>query len=110
MCDQLLERVLDELIRHGIPLAGGTQLQHQAFAKIACADAWRIELLNDCEHRLHIVVAERRNLGVALFRFRLEPLVHAALDNLERTGEIAVVGNVANEIIRQNRFARRHLD
>ena len=91
-------------------MSGGAQLQQQALAKIACAHAGRIELLNDREHRLHLRAAERRHLGVALLGLSGDPLIHPALDLVKGTGEIAIVGNVADEVIGQHRFTRREVE
>ena len=49
-------------------------------------------------------------LDLALLGLAQEHLVHAIADLLERAGEVAVVVDVADELVRQQRLARRQIE
>ena len=113
MVDELLEAVAHESERHRLFEPRLAKLQHEAFAKIARADARRIQVLDDPEHLLgfdervqrQIVDVAFGRLGSALHFF-----VHAVENLLERTGEIAVFGDVADEFVGEELLARRQVE
>src|SRR5688572_8368266 len=94
--------------REAVALAGCTQLQHQALTQVARADTWRIEILNDLQHGLHFRLGERRDIGLdlALLRFALQELVETFADLVERAREVAVVVDVADELVGEERLTR----
>src|SRR5664279_603353 len=100
--DQLIEAVADEAIRHRLLETRLAELQEQALAQIARADARRIERLNRAQHGLALVLGvERKSFGVApeLFRRLLDPLVDAATNLVERARKVAVFIDVADELL-----------
>ena len=109
------------------------ELEEQALPEVAGADAGRVELLDDRQHLLdlgHGVQGRRRRVGgrrrglvlarvgvVGGLGFRREvpghQLVDRAEDLLERRGEIAVLVDVAEELLAEQQLARgqrQHLE
>ncbi len=85
------------------------QLQQQAFAQVARADARRIEVLDDAEHPLDFGFGVERKLLIVLAVTRLrrvgDPFVDVAAQLLERDGEVAVVVDVADEFLGEEALA-----
>ena len=102
MVDQLIEAVAHEAIRHRLLEPRFAQLEQQTFAQVARADARRVERLNHAQHCLALGLGvEREILGVAaeVFGGLGDPFVDAATNLVERACEVAVLVDVADELL-----------
>ena len=70
MCNQFVERLVDDAVRERIGLPGGAQLQQETLTQVARADARRIQVLNDLQHRQHLVVREDGDIDITFTRIR----------------------------------------
>ena len=78
--DQLVEAVANETERHRLLEARLAELQHETFAQVARADARRIEVLDDLQHRLdfrHRVQRQVVDVALGCFGRADDFLVHA---------------------------------
>ena len=80
MGDELVEAVAHEAERHRVLEARLAELEHEALAQVARADARRIEALDDGEHLLglgHRVERQVGDLALGLLGHPRDALVHA---------------------------------
>ena len=113
MVDQLVEAVADQPIRHRLLEPGVAELQHEAFAQIARADAWRVEPLHRREHSLAFLLRVQRHfVRIALRRFGgLEHHIVDRLTNLvDRTRQISVLVDVADELLGEEHLPRVEIE
>jgi len=85
------------------------ELQHEALAKVTRTNARRIEALDGGEHLLqlgHRVDREILVLAFGGFGRLLDGLVDLDANLLERTGEISVLVDVADELLGEERLTR----
>ena len=109
MGDELVEKLGEDEPGQRRFVADLAQLQQQAVAQVARADAGRLETLDDGQHllgfrhrevRYHLLVAPRGVRTVA------DLLVDPAQDFVEAAGEISIVVDVADEFIGQDGLPR----
>ena len=108
MVDQLLEAVANEAVRHGLLESSLAQLKHEAFAKVTCADAWWVEILDNAEHLLELSWSVERKileLRIDLFSDVGDGFVDADQDIVQRTREIAVFVDVSDELLSEELLA-----
>src|SRR6185312_7489458 len=111
--DQLLEAVAHETERHRLLEPRLLELKHEALAQIARTDAGRVEALDDDEHLIELGVrVQRQVVDVALDRFggRCDRVVDRGEQLDGRTGEVAVLVDVANEFVSEERLAGREIE
>ncbi len=113
MVDQLLEAIANETVRHRLFQSGLLELEEETLAKILRANSRRIEALDGAEHLLPFLPRiERKVVGVAprLFRRLRHHLVERANYILNSTSEIAVIVNVAYELVGEKCLPRSKLE
>src|SRR6266850_370530 len=110
--DQVVERFLDEPVDQRVGPLLALELQQQALPQVAGADPGGVELLDDAEHLLrlgqrvgsHVQVQLR--LGLVL----LQQLVRALHDLFQTRLEVAVLPDVAEELLGEQLLARREVE
>src|SRR5882757_649304 len=106
--DQVLERFLHEPVHQRVGALLVLELQNQALAQVARADAGWIELLNGMQHLLHLGHGERRDVEVEL-RFGLvflEQLVRTLADFFDGVLQVAVFADVTEELLGEQLLTR----
>src|SRR6185369_7874545 len=107
--DQLVEAVADEPEGDRVLEPRLAELQHEALTQVARADARRIEALDDGEHVLRLLHRVQRDVGevaLGLLGGLLDALVDSLEDLVETAGEVAVLVDVPDELVREVHLAR----
>ena len=114
---QVLPRLSHEAIGERVGLLLVLELQHEALAQVSGAHARRVELLDDAEHLLGFgerIGLDRGRLRaipcLGLGRVLFEQLVRPLEDLFERGTEVAVFGDVAEELLGEELLARRQIE
>src|SRR5437868_2292781 len=110
---QLLEAVADEPVRYRLLEAGFLELEKEAFAEVAGTNTRGIETLDSRQHLLsffHRVERDILDVAAGIFGRLGHHLVESAYDIFNPAREIAVVVNVAYELVREQRFPRSQLE
>ena len=113
MGDQLVEAVAHEAEGHRVLEPRLAELEHEALAQVARADARRIEALDDAEHLLglgHRVQRQVVEVALGFLGGLLDALVHALEDLVEPAGEVAVLVDVADELVGEEHLPRREVE
>src|SRR5678816_1604152 len=111
--DQLVETVAHEAERHRLLESRLAELEHETLTQIARADARRIEALNGPEHLVDFGRrVDRQILGISLEGFGGldDRVVDRREDVLDRAGEVAVLVDVADELVGEERLARAEVE
>jgi hypothetical protein len=113
MVDQLVEAVAHEPARHGLLQAGLLELQHEALAQVARPDTRGIEALDGREHLVDLFVRVERKVirvSVDLLGGFDDRVVDGVQEVVEGTGEVAVLVDVADELVGEERLPWRQLE
>ena len=113
MRDQLVEAIADEAIRQRQLESGFLELEKEALLKVTRGNARRIEALDCPQHLLGFF--DRVQRKVVDFPFRIlgrtrDNFVERRDDILNRGSEIAIIGDVADELVGKQHLAGRQLE
>jgi hypothetical protein len=110
--DEVVERLVEQPVPEGVRVLPFPQLQEQALAQVASGHARRVEGLQHLQHLLGLRHRERRR-QFPIGRFRREGRLkvgEAPQHFLERRHEVAVVADVAEELLGHQQLPRRQAE